>query len=586
MAATGCRQPPPPAPVAAAEPTQAELDQLLPLIAGSSKKLPAFLQAVHQPVWVGLRRSGALVGQAWGEGPGSWGDNLQLALSQARPGAGTVESVDVCLCHSSQPLLTGRKTLDNLEIARGVLGLELSIPDHWLGPSRHVRYAPIPMVSENQTFEAAASTFVHRSPRDRLALPGDLTVGVFSAYQAEVFLTAPRAVSPLYRAHSTDAPGDLSGLLAGLRRYLLHSVGREGTFAYLYSPGKDEVSFRGQLLVRPMLALWALGQMALDPQAVKVYRRAAESALRRYFRRERALGYTLDEQGEACLGDLSVLGLALLEGPDRSRHNSEIAALRDTVLHLQQSSGAFQTYLKPASKTVGVDYYPGEALVFLAALYEHKQQPALRIAIMKAFRYYRNWFSLERNRHPAFIPWQTQAYVRLWRFTHDPELRNFIFEMNDDLLSMQQWEGAAYPDFRGQFWKPERLDYGRLPHVSSTGVYLESLALARQLAGPGSRRQAYSLALERGFASVSRHQFRTRADLYYALKPEVVRGGLRSTMFDSRIRIDSVAENWMAGRAAHSPPSPPPSPPPPSPLLLPPESSLSARGLSPSVVIP
>lgn len=145
------------------------------------------------------------------------------------------------------------------------------------------------------------------------------------------------------------------------------------------------------------------------------------------------------------------------------------------------------------------------------------------------------------------MPWHTQAYAKVWRVTRDPQLLDFIFEMNDWLLGMQQWDSAPYPDTRGRFYDPDRPQYG-VPHASATGVYLEGLAEAQRLAsivGDEKRAERYGLAIRRGLRSVMQLQFVDDVDMYYISKREQARGGVRTTVYDNQIRVDNVQHNLL-----------------------------------------
>jgi hypothetical protein len=135
---------------------------------------------------------------------------------------------------------------------------------------------------------------------------------------------------------------------------------------------------------------------------------------------------------------------------------------------------------------------------------------------MRSFRYYRDWH-LGENLNPASVPWHTQAYFMVWQETRDPELKDFIFEMNDWLLSIQQGpEDVPYADMAGRFYAP----HGRYspPHASSTGVYLEGLSDALRLAravGDSERTEKYDAAIRLGLRSLLQLQFDGDADAFY-----------------------------------------------------------------------
>ena len=104
------------------------------------------------------------------------------------------------------------------------------------------------------------------------------------------------------------------------------------------------------------------------------------------------------------------------------------------------------------------------------------------------------------------------------------ELARCVFEMNDWLLPMQQWEGVA-PDLHVRFHDPERPHFGP-PHAASTG--------------------AYETALARGLRSQHQLQFRDGNDAFYVAEPHRVLGALRSEAYDNTVRIDSAAHAPVA----------------------------------------
>jgi hypothetical protein len=120
--------------------------------------------------------------------------------------------------------------------------------------------------------------------------------------------------------------------------------------------------------------------------------------------------------------------------------------------------------------------------------------------------------------------------------------------MNDWLVNIQQWEYSAYEDAKGQFYSPAHPEYGP-PHASSTGVYLEGLTDAYQLArevGDAARTKRYRRTIIRGLRSVMQLQFKDDIDMFYILERDRVYGGIRTTVYDNTIRVDNVQHNLMA----------------------------------------
>ena len=127
------------------------------------------------------------------------------------------------------------------------------------------------------------------------------------------------------------------------------------------------------------------------------------------------------------------------------------------------------------------------------------------------------------------------------------EFADFVFEISDWLLPMQQWDGLP-PDLRGRFYDPRRPDFGP-PHAASTGAYLEgladALALARRL-GDGPRVTAYERVVERGLRSLRQLQFRGPHDTFYISRKDRVVGALRTEAYDNTVRVDSAAHALAA----------------------------------------
>lgn len=267
--------------------------------------------------------------------------------------------------------------------------------------------------------------------------------------------------------------------------------------------------------------------------------------LKRFYRETGGFGY-IEFQNKAKLGAIAMAALALAEHPNRKTFEDYEAALRRTIEHLWAEDGSFRTFFKPTERNDNQNFYPGEALVYLATLYRETGDDRLLQRLMQSVRYYRSWHLAERN--PAFVPWHSMAYALIWRETTDPALRDWIFEMNDWLLGMQQQAPAAYPDVDGRFYDPERRHFGP-PHASSTGVYLEGLIQAYRVAresGDSERAEAYRLAILRALRNLLQLEFRDEVDMFYISKRERVQGGLRTTVYDNEIRVDNVQHGLMA----------------------------------------
>jgi hypothetical protein len=264
--------------------------------------------------------------------------------------------------------------------------------------------------------------------------------------------------------------------------------------------------------------------------------------LQSMYREEGGLGLIFDGE-KVKLGALALAAMALAESP----FDNEVIYRRllATVESLWTESGQFRTFYRPATRLDCQNFYPGEALLLWSAVIAETANSKLAERFWKSFEFYQHWHVANRN--PAFIPWHTQAYFRVWKFTRDQRLCDAIFKMNDWLLDVQQWETAPCPDSQGRFFDPQR-PFGP-PHASSTGVYLEGLidafSLAKQLKDE-QRMNSYRWAIVRGLRSIAQLTFKDNADMFYAAKRNRLRGGVRTTEYNNIVRIDNVQHCLMA----------------------------------------
>jgi hypothetical protein len=557
VVASGCRtsddrQPPPLA--------ERELDVLARIVgetvAGRKVQqpdpLPARLASDPGPVYVALRSDGERVGSDWGFGDSAFDAAVEAAsaaFSDVRQPGPAIDGAELCLSRDFRPVsIDGHRLLTNVH--RGVLGLML---EH---DGSIARYSPTHMLANNWEFSDVIDRFLgSRGITDRAS--ADIEAQVFSCDQVLVDLEdRPRgfgmergnALVPL-SAVSEDGV-DRFGRLLG--EWLTNQVSRDGRMTYKYWPSATEQSTANNT-VRQWMATVALERFAAARgKDADLYELAAKNIrynLENLYHEEDGFGLVAEEDGEVKLGAVAIAALAIVEHPQRSTWAREERALLETIDHLWQKDGSFRTFFRPISRNDNQNFYPGEALLLWATLYRENRDEKLLDRFMRSFRFYRDWHLKEANRNPAFVPWHTMADTDVWRVTRDGELRDFVLEMNDWLLEVQQWDDVVYPDLQGRFYDPDR-PFGP-PHASSTGVYLDGLIDAYTLAkaiGDDERTDRYRLAIRRGLRSVMQLQFADDVDMYYVTGDERDRvlGGLRTNPYDNEIRVDNVQHNLMA----------------------------------------
>lgn len=323
-----------------------------------------------------------------------------------------------------------------------------------------------------------------------------------------------------------------------------------GAFPYQYNPVTDETVADG-LFVRTAMNVWALGTLwrhTNDDQVRKRGLKALEHLFATNYQEDEAktLGYFMDGKraplGGAAAGLLAIVSLKAWEdNPDMRQKAEKLVAFIKTLRH---ADGHYDTQYPPLAEPRNVDYYPGEAQLALMEWAGAVNDRELVGLCLESMHYYRDYFGKTGNL--PFIPWHTQACVRLYASVKRPEIAEFVFTMNDLLITAQQIhpaDGERLPAYaRGRFWNPARRRTGA-PHVSSTGVYMEGLAdafvLARQL-GDRVRTEHYRRALLWGTRNLLQLQIRDEIDLLPMASAEKAMGGFRTRQDNPRIRIDNM----------------------------------------------
>lgn len=501
-------------------------------------------------LYVAVRRAGILLGSSWIDG-GAIGPSLNAALTAAQhelaPAARAgIDEVELCISHTyrDHPVRRARRFMGNIH--RGVRGIELR------AGTTNARYAPTEMIARNLSFERALELLMEERElgADDLA-GGAVSARTFDCEQVLVQLQPQPRATLMFRGNQVvaleevtrDSVGRLKQLLGD---WMLTNLHPDGRMTYRYWPSRGEEA-EGNNMIRQWMATIALVRLGYDRDDPRVHARAADNIrynLQHFYHLEGEHGL-IEYNGKIKLGAVSLAALAILEHPQRQDFLAQELALRQTTFHLQKPNGRFQTFYRPEREDHHHNFYPGETLLYWALLYAREPSPELLERIMRSFRYYRTWHREHRN--PAFIPWHIQAYVNLWFITRDDELREFVFEMADWLLGMQEWDAARYPDTLGRFYDEQRAYFGP-PHASATGVYLEGLIDAYRMAfevGDHARSDQYRRAIVRGLRSVMQLQYVDEIDMYYASQRDRLRGGVRTTVYDNAIRVDNVQHNLL-----------------------------------------
>ncbi len=206
---------------------------------------------------------------------------------------------------------------------------------------------------------------------------------------------------------------------------------QDGFFLYYqYDPGEQK-HLTGQHPLREMASMWSVGVLgnALGDSSLTSLAERGFIAFSDTFQTDEENGFVYVGVTEYSLklgySAFAILTLLEIEHPMKDYYLREFA---DGILHLQQEDGSFNTYFY-GNDTSGQDYYPGEALLALMSLYEYNGDERCLSAVGKAFPYYRDYWT--KNKNTAFPPWQSRAYLKYYRATGDENVITFLYDMSD-----------------------------------------------------------------------------------------------------------------------------------------------------------
>ena len=334
----------------------------------------------------------------------------------------------------------------------------------------------------------------------------------------------------------------LQQMASEMTTWLVDQVGPKGKMTYKFYPANGNPS-RANNPMRQFLASAALAS-AENPSGSSELHNAVQRNIKHnmnaYYRNEDGFG-VIDDNGQIKLGAAAAAILAIVSLPDPSPWDEQLQRLQAFVESMQNDDGSFRTFHRPADRTDGQNVYPGQALLALGRLYAYRPDNALLERLQMGISFYRSVF--QAHHAPDFAGWHTQAAALLYRLTSDQEAAEFVFEMSDWALGLQEQDNGTCPaDVVGDFFDPRRPHLGT-PSAATTGLLVEGLVDAFRVAvatDDAQRAARYRFAILLGLRSLRQLQFRTDTDMYYLRRRGQVRGALRTAVFDSTIRIDNV----------------------------------------------
>lgn len=329
--------------------------------------------------------------------------------------------------------------------------------------------------------------------------------------------------------------------------WLRDNLRADGFFNYEYAPSLGAYS-AGDNAIRQLMPARLLAEMAQrDGTYAALHRRNLAALMKQWYRERNGEGYMFFQENSK-LGANGIALRTLAASPSFDDYRAEADALAAGIVALMNEDGALKPWYIPSptsetGETRLLYFYSGEALLGLVEQYERTGDARWLEAAERGQGWYLGEYvdRMAENYYPAYVPWHTMSLFKLHRITGNPRYAEAIFALNDRLLELQHTVPGDRPDCLGRFYQPHLKHYGT-PHASSTGVYMDGLTYAFELArdlDDAARAERYRRAIVLAVHNLINLQYKG-ADMYYVEHPERVKGAIRTDAVRNRIRVDNT----------------------------------------------
>lgn len=314
-------------------------------------------------------------------------------------------------------------------------------------------------------------------------------------------------------------------------------------FRYEYNPESDRTPKSSNALRQLMGSRVAASEAETSDAFKQIHVKNIEYIFSEWYEEDETGGYVLYKD-KSKLGANAMLLRSLVYSPDYDKYENEASMIAKGIMSLQNEDGSFEPwYVEPSYEYDAnylMNFYSGEAILALTEYYEKSGDMTALEAALEAADFYVTEYSdnITANYHPAYVPWHTMSYHKLYSITGNERYLEAVFTMNDRLI--QLLDKTVVP---GRFYKSELEHEGQnAPHSSSDAVYLEGLLYAYELAketGEGWRARAYLEAIELSSTRLVRLQYQT-VEPNFETDPITYLGGIPVREDNPKIRVDTV----------------------------------------------
>ena len=355
-------------------------------------------------------------------------------------------------------------------------------------------------------------------------------------------LTLTRGVTPL--RESDMSREFIGGRLRLITEWAAKNQAENGAFPYMYYPSDNRYSDEEFILrqVITVQGLYALANYTNDTELYAIAERGERRIMDEAYHFDALHKYAYIADDDGIRVGTAALGILLIrEKGDLVRPlTDEEKYLGEFLLAMQRDDGGFQTFLQDEPTDRDEKFYSGEALTALARLSAASDDPRYDDALKRGFTYYRA--KLQEDFWPQYAPWHMQAYAIYYDESHDDEHAQYVYWLAEGLIqTMLEDDPHARADEEGRFFNPRYREWGP-PHSSSTGIYLEGLVYAYELAkkrGDADEMGRFHEAILAGTRALLQVQWMPES-AYYVREPAKVIGHFKTSITNNIGRIDQL----------------------------------------------